>query len=214
MECIRPSIDETQARGRFERRRFGDRLRRLLYYVSAFSPRSIDGISKELPHLEQVWLPHYLVEVSVDHGGRMREVSVLVGGHDPHAAIVARNRIALEERPLEESFAPRLTPEEAIDAARQAVVKALSQRGRWRATLELAAAPRVVQHPYWAYYFARRGGRLDVRLLDAVTGQPTGPKVKAALLAALADRRSQKIETTRIATTKDTKITKGALQNS
>jgi hypothetical protein len=43
----------------------------------------------------------------------------------------------------------------------------------------------IVQHPFWAYYFRRLGGKLDVKLLDAVTGSLAGPKGKVALIAAL-----------------------------
>jgi hypothetical protein len=44
----------------------------------------------------------------------------------------------------------------------------------------------IVLYPFWVRYFDRGRNRIDFKMLDAITGRPTGPLMRHALLQALA----------------------------
>ena len=44
----------------------------------------------------------------------------------------------------------------------------------------------LLHWPIWVYYYERQPGRLDIRVLDAVTGSKPGPRVRVSLLDAFA----------------------------
>jgi hypothetical protein len=44
----------------------------------------------------------------------------------------------------------------------------------------------LLQYPFWIYYYERRRERLDIRVLDAVTGSKPGPSIRASFLNAFA----------------------------
>ena len=88
-----------------------------------------------------------------------------------------------------EFFEPAITAEDALETSRSGLWRAaLNNHQGKRLLVDERPEVKVVQYPFWAYYFRRPGGKLDVKLLDAVTGSIAGPKDKVALLKALAQR--------------------------
>lgn len=144
-----------------------------------------------MPLLEVVWLPYYRIAFTADDGGRTRTVETLIGGHEPSFALMDAEGFEWLADTDRESFRPVVSAEEAVTIARDRLTGVIMRQSRWgrQPTLGDAQQCTAVHYPFWAYYFARRGGILDVKLLDAVTGEPTGPKLKAALLAALEGAR-------------------------
>lgn len=117
--------------------------------------------------------------------------AAFVGGYEGEVDIFDLAGVKYADREPDELFAPALSVDEALHAARLRVQRAALAVTRPRERLALAEPPQIepVYYPYWAYYFRRWAGMLDAALLDAVTGSRAGPQLKRALLAALATRR-------------------------
>lgn len=186
MKALCATIDEATARGKLEQRRAS--------WLGRWFPLPLitshsQTASSPAVRLERVWLPHYLISIDVRRGNEQRVAMALVGGHEPTVSLVEPASLAWAEEPPPETFPARIDPAQALEAAREALLRLLLARPGWGRQLALEAGGRVepIQYPFWAYYFRRRGGMLDVRLLDAVSGSPAGPKAKVALLSALAD---------------------------
>lgn len=186
MKGLRATIDEATARRKLEKRRaswIGQ------WFTLHFAKLISHSAKSQAVRLELVWLPHYLVSIDVRRGTEQRVATALVGGHEPTVSLVEPASLAWAEELPHETFPARIEPAQALEAAREALLRLLLARPGWGRQLALEAGGRVepIQYPFWAYYFRRRGGMLDVRLLDAVSGSPAGPKAKVALLSALAD---------------------------
>jgi hypothetical protein len=131
-------------------------------------------------------MPYYVIrfEVGGPHGTGVMTVSV-----DAHAgtfAVFLAQADVVEGPVRGEAFGPALSEEEAIDAARKGLLRALlSQRSKGR-----RMKPGDVKHvdllryPYWVYYYERRRGLLDIRVVDARSGERPGTKTKYAILSA------------------------------
>ena len=117
--------------------------------------------------------------------------AAFVGAYEAEVDIFDLAGVKYADREPDELFAPVLSVDEALHAARLRVQRAALAVTRPRERLALAKPPRIelVYYPYWAYYFRRWAGMLDAALLDAVTGSRAGPQLKRALLAALASNQ-------------------------
>ena len=117
--------------------------------------------------------------------------AAFVGAYEGEVDIFDLAGVKCADREPDELFAPVLSVDEALHAARLRVQRAALAVTRPRERLALAKPPRIelVYYPYWAYYFRRWAGMLDAALLDAVTGSRAGPQLKRALLAALASNQ-------------------------
>lgn len=142
-----------------------------------------------LPRLDLVWMPCHLFTFRLDRAG--------AGKGRIHGRIEHWSR-AFSLVDLEEALAPgppgegEVLPDEPVDETDLAE----EARSRIMATLLVArtrtagatvgariAAARYHQ-PYWVYYYRRRGNRIDIRLVDAATGERPGSKTKAGVLTA------------------------------
>lgn len=158
----------------------------------------------ELPFLELVWLPSHLLTFPAVVSER--SVQALVGGFDRSCTIAdvrtvrwegtEREEMAPAQESGREVFTPSVDTDTAHELATRELTRVLARRPGFRGgAVPTAESSELVQYPYWVYYYGRRsplGGaqRIDVRLLDAVSGQPTGAKIKIALLAALSSQRA------------------------
>lgn len=175
---VASQVSRDQAWRRLHARWYGAARKCWRYLVS--SPRAGHGPTE---HLELVELALYLVTFQF----AVRSVSVLVDGFEGHAALADLRRVRWGEQRGALEFSPRVSATEAIEAAREVLNRARSAP-RARPIGDEVAEPTVeiIAHPYWAYYFERLSGKLDAKLLDAATGKLAGPRIKAALLRALA----------------------------
>ncbi len=95
-------------------------------------------------------------------------------------------------RPLNDSaadFVFKIDRGQAVEIARTQLTTAILRGSGWGSAPRLGDVLEsdVVGYPFWVYYFERRRGRLDIKLLDAVTGRSPGPKTKATLLQAFVE---------------------------
>jgi hypothetical protein len=140
---------------------------------------------RRLPYLEIVWLPHYRVTFETVRADQRSTVDTLIGGHDRQVTICDFNGVLWDSEAAHETFDPELRETEAPELARRGLLAALLRGRGPKPSIGKMLNLQLVHYPYWAYYYERRGGLLDVKMLDAVTGSPAGPKTKVAFLAAL-----------------------------
>lgn len=70
--------------------------------------------------------------------------------------------------------------------AREGLLKWILRHHRSR-KMSVSALLRVelLRYPFWVYYYQRRRGLLDIRIVDGATGEQPGPKMKYAVVRAL-----------------------------
>ncbi len=136
--------------------------------------------------MDVVWLPYYRVTIESVAKGQSRQIDTLVGGHDGSFAVMDLAGLTLEPQPQAEHFDPTLDEAEADQIARSGLVAAILRSPGWASKPTVGDTHRVelIQYPFWVYTFERRRGRLDIKVLDAVTGNLPGPKVKGSILEA------------------------------
>jgi len=144
--------------------------------------------------LELVWLPAYLVTIPLESRGKLNDVICSVDGLNQSFAIFQMESLIAEGGVAGESFPPKLDAADAERLARIALITTILRR-RGRAGKPVPGPTRSVEPllwPYWVYYHPRRGGRMDIQLLDAATGDRPGHKIKLGLLEAFrAQARAQ-----------------------
>ena len=85
-----------------------------------------------------------------------------------------------------ETFPPKLDEQDAARIARKQLLATIMRQrsNREKPAPEQVLGVDLIHWPIWVYYYERRPGRLDIRVLDAVTGSKPGPRLKTAVLAA------------------------------
>ena len=151
-----------------------------------FNPRRVGG-SARLPKLETIWLPRHLFDIRCVLGKDERVITACVDSHSGMFTVFEMDAWLVEFDTPEPCFGPSMPLEEAETIARRELLSfILRQRG-------LIAKPeprdtvrvRLIHYPYWVYYFDA-GGHVDIRVLDAVSGERGGGKAKRAVLNAFA----------------------------
>ncbi|MBN1344709.1 MAG: hypothetical protein JXQ73_18600 [Phycisphaerae bacterium] len=199
MICIEPVVDERAARRRIERKRLA-RLRRLLGRVlrvggacadEDISPAASSRFRRSLPYLELVRLPYHHLVFEAATRGVTREAHVLVGGCDGQFTLMDMSSLRLGELSEVETFGATIDEGQAVQLARSGLVAAVLRSPGWGGKPRIGElmGSEVVQYPFWVYYHERRAGRLDIKVLDAVTGKLPGPKVKGSILQAFVRAR-------------------------
>lgn len=185
MRHVRPAVSREMARALFEQRRripFRRFIERL-----AFRRADSAGPAPKWPlHIEQVWLPHYLVDFDVREGGSSGRVVAFVESRSGAFSIL-NSEDGILEGPIDGDRLPcGMTSEQAIETARRSLaVSSLRQRGRrGRLAVENVRGSTLVYHPYWVCHYERRPGHLDFIAFDAASGERVRAKLKTALLDA------------------------------
>ena len=185
MQYIRAAVDESHARGILGRGR-GMAFRRR--WAKWTDPKR----AARYPQTELVWLPCYLVTIQLESpSGRERMVCGVEGRSGSFSLLDVGDSLA-EGEPEGLRLGPIIDADAAEAVARRELVHViLRRRGRAgkptpRETLEV----RQVAYPYWVYYY-RRGKYIDVRILDAATGQLAGNKIRLAVLDGLKESNSE-----------------------
>jgi len=175
VKFIKPRIGHDEAVKRLERRRF-----------CLVPRRSTTFASSRLPYLELVWLPYYVTTIEVNSKAGTGHVTASVEGYSGAFALFDINKLDFEDTADRECFTPLMTAENAAEIARTRLVRTAFQVRRGIKNLRLGSgcAVEIVQYPYWVYYYERRRGRLDIRVLDAVTGSKSGQQIRISLLTA------------------------------
>lgn len=180
MKHIEARVSRNAALAHFRRRRF-----RNLYGLLLPRP-SVTPSGATLPALERVWLPFYLIDVHVSSRRGPGTMSVSVEGYSGAFAVFERHDNLVDGDIADECFPPRLSPEQAVEIGRQQLLQSILRRRSQQVKPSMGDTLRVsvFYHPFWVYYFQRRGGRLDFRVQDALTGEKAGNRNRSGLLDA------------------------------
>ena len=139
--------------------------------------------SLKLLRLERVWLPFALVSAECGSTTETTRLCCLV---DRIEGSVFGLRDDLDEPVLMQVENP-LPPQLDLDECRPLAELYLRRRlliARTERDLEMETAQECL-YPFWAAYFERRRQRIDVRLLDAITGDASGTGLRTAFLSGL-----------------------------
>ncbi len=148
--------------------------------------------------VELVWLPAYLVTIPLDLNGRLNDAVCSIDGLSGSFAIFQAGSALDDGAVPGESFPPAIGAADAERIARELLITTiLRRRGRFgKPTPGPTRSIQPLLWPYWVFYHSRRGGRIDIQLLDAVTGVRPGRKIKLGLLEAFrAAARASSVET-------------------
>ena len=151
-------------------------------------------LSAALPRIELVWMPYYRVPVRYTSKHGPGTVEIAVEAHGGEARLIADAQL-LPDPPAEGAvFPPRLSGDEAtVIARREAIRIVMIQRGRSKPVIEGADAPTLLRCPFWVYYYERRRGMIDIKTLNAATGEKGGVRTKRAVLDALLEQARRTI---------------------
>ena len=159
----------------------------------SFRPAKAE-LGAALPRIELVWMPYYRVPVRYLSKRGPGRADIAVEAYGGEARLIAD--VELSPVPAEEGtiFPPKLSGDEAeIIARREAIRIVMIQRGRAKPTIEGADSPTLLRCPFWVYYFERRRGVIDIKTLNAATGEKGGVRTKRAVLDALLEQARRKI---------------------
>lgn len=179
MRYVPAAVDAKDARARLLRRwkhRIGAALR---------WPRG----RPEPDTLELVWLPVHLVGIALLRGGNAFTVTCWVDGLRGSFALVDMDESAREGEPEGDVFGPRVDADEAERIARASLITVILRRRSksGKPTPGDTVSRELLRWPFWVYYHRRARGRIDIDVLDAVTGRPAGQKIKLGILDAFRD---------------------------
>lgn len=183
MQYARPQFDADEAARLLSKRRF-DSIRKLF-----------GGVAAPPIRIELVYIPHFVITIPVFQGESKSTVTAAIEASSGAFSLrrYTDDILASEMPDRADEFAPRISEEEALAIARDGILKnALRERGG-RRSFKWADPESVelLQHPFWVYYHHRRRGFIDIRLLDAVTGDRPGSKTKGGVLDAFVAARRQ-----------------------
>lgn len=199
MNSLSPRVSRDVARQRLNRRPLHRRLANLFGTLrplrtpeDARQASEFPPAAPRLPRLEVVWLPYYRVVIEMRDDEQSSRCNVLIDAHTGRSQLAQLSDSDWISQPVELGAEGRLTPQEAQAAAQDAMVRAIVARPGWgkRPRVHSVREWERIGYPVWVYYFSARGGRLDARLLDAMTGAAGGTALKGALLATLAQRQA------------------------
>ena len=190
MYFVPPRVSEVQARRWFQRRWYGaaGRLLRPLFPRKRLSG---DG----LPRLELIWMPHYLFTVrAVAPNGSEGRIQFSLDAHAGVFMIVQLAGELDEVEPTAAHFPPSMTREQAEALGRKQLTLALLRRRgqRDRPTPHETLDCQVFYCPFWTYYYERMPGAIDIVVLDAVSGEKAGGRMKGAVLEAFTAASARK----------------------
>ena len=179
MRHVQPSVSRDGALERLNRG-WGARLGRWRAMVG----RALGN--GELPRLELIWMPSYLVTIRLESRQGESEVTCNVDGCSGSFAIFQMHESIRGGDVRGEDFAAAYDEAAAEKVAREELVKTILRR-RSRAGKPIPKETvriELLRYPYWVYYYRRRPRFIDIKVLDAATGRPVGNKIKLGILDA------------------------------
>ncbi len=137
---------------------------------------------KDLCRSELIFLPYYLFAVTIhSNDGKSRLSHVCVDMINGECAYLVNNNF--NNIVNVNNFIPDVTENEAGDKARKFIINEILYKKRKyqdcpQIEIELK---NIMEYPYWIGYFKKENG-YDFNIIDGVTGQRQGPKMKAVFI--------------------------------
>ena len=156
---------------------------RLHRWLSILRPTDPDA---SRPRAELVWMPSYLLTIRLESKQGPSEVTCSVDACSGSFAFFQMHDAIVDGEAEGETFPALLDEAAAENIAREELMKVILRRrsraGKPLPTKTLRAE--LLSYPYWVYYYQRRPGLIDIKVLDAATGRPVGNKIKIGILDA------------------------------
>lgn len=144
-----------------------------------------------LPRIERVWMPYYLIDFRVNSHKGPGIISVSLEAWSGSFALFERHADLVEADVGEDHFDPGLTEEAAVAQARRELLQSIMRRRgqQDKPVIEAAEDTRLFYYPFWIYYFLKHGRYIDIRLMDAYTGETGGNRNKQGILNAMVAKK-------------------------
>jgi len=131
-------------------------------------------------------MPSYLLTIRLESKQGPSEVTCSVDACSGSFAFFQMHDAIVDGEAEGETFPALLDEAAAENIAREELMKVILRRrsraGKPLPTKTLRAE--LLSYPYWVYYYQRRPGLIDIKVLDAATGRPVGNKIKIGILNA------------------------------
>lgn len=182
-------IDRAGAVERFHRRRLGN-----LFGLIPTRPVKVD--EDGLPaSLEMVWMPVYAYRFSMLYKGKPVQSWVSIDASFGGFALFGRVKEVAEGNMEGEIFPDLLGFEEAEGLARDGVVRYILRKRGPKPTVNDIEERFHFHAPVWVYYFRAAGGKIDLAVLDAYSGDRMGGLVRRAIVEGFIAKRRETAET-------------------
>ncbi len=194
MTYVPARIDAQRAQAFFARRRWGN-----LFGLWG-RPAAVQLLpateERQFPCIERIWIPHYRIDFSVVSKKGPGKVSVSVEACSGCFAFFQMHDGLVEAAPGEECLPILLPEEDAIRHGRSDLLKAIMRRRSQenKPIIQEALDAQVFHYPFWVYYFKRRGKYIDIRLMDAYSGERGGNRTRQGVLNAFVAMRNAKYD--------------------
>ena len=149
---------------------------------------------RQFPCIERIWIPHYRIDFSVVSKKGPGKVSVSVEACSGCFAFFQMHDDLVDGEPGEACLPILISEEDAIHRGRSDLLKAIMRRRSQESKpiIQEALETGVFHYPFWVYYFKRRGKFIDIRLLDAYSGERGGNRTRQGVLNAFVAMRNTK----------------------
>jgi len=147
-----------------------------------------------LPRIERIWMPYYLIDFRVNSHKGPGIISVSLEAWSGSFALFERQDDLVEADVGEDHFDPGWTEEAAVAQARRDLLQSIMRRRgqQDKPIIEAAEQVSLFHYPFWIYYFLKRGRYIDIRIMDAYTGEAGGNQNKQGILNAMvAEKRAR-----------------------
>ncbi|MBX3177080.1 MAG: hypothetical protein KF886_06965 [Candidatus Hydrogenedentes bacterium] len=183
-------IDAAHALRRFRRRRFVN-----LFGFWPHPPAKVDAAGNPAS-LEIVWMPAYAYRFAMFHKGKQVYSLVSVDASFGGFSLFGR-RGELEDAPADaEGLPPTIGEARAEELAREGIVRYILRTRGAKPNPEDIVERFTYHAPVWVYYFRRLGGKLDLAVLDAYSGDAMGGLVRRSIVEAFIAQRAARTPAT------------------
>ncbi len=181
MAYLAAQIDAARAAQEFRRESLWKRLGKRLRPMRNANPR--------FPYTEGIWFPFYFIRIHVVSRKGPGSFMTMLDGWRGSFSIVQGEFDTLDGHPEGGGFPPKLTGPEAETMARQQLSRSILAQRSFGPKPEITGhdAAECLQYPLYVYYHERRPGRIDIRVLDGISGELTGAKLKQGILDAFTE---------------------------
>jgi hypothetical protein len=179
-------IDVEGALKRFRRRRWGN-----LFGLWQAPPAKVDEQGQPAS-LELVWMPVYAYQFNLIYRGKQATSWVSVDASFGGFALLGRVNDIVDETPEGEVFPPVLGREAGENLAREGVIRYILRKRGAKPSVDDITDRMTFHTPVWVYYFRTIGGKMDLAVLDAYSGDTMGGLVRRSVVDAFIARSREK----------------------